>query len=146
MISRVVNVKVKLLSKKAKLPTYNYETDACFDFYSIDDIVIKPEEQRLVRTGVAVYFDDGWEMQIRPRSGLSLKGITIGNTPGTIDYGYTNEIFINLVNIGDKAVAIKAGDRVAQGAIKPIYKAMFELVDELPDTERGLKGWGSSGD
>jgi dUTP pyrophosphatase len=140
-----VNVKVKRLSKKAVIPTYSHPTDACFDFYSIEDVTLRPGDRRLVRTGIAVYFDAGWEMQIRPRSGLSVKGITIGNTPGTVDYGYTNEIFINLVNIGDRIVSINTGDRIAQGSLKPVYKAIFEPVDELPDTERGLDGWGSTG-
>ena len=135
----LINVKIKKLSEKAIIPTYSHSTDACFDLYSIEDLKLVPGDQRLVRTGIAVYFEPGWEMQIRPRSGLSLKGITIGNTPGTVDYGYTNEIFINLVNIGDRIVSIKIGDRIAQGTVKPIFKADFEDVDSLPETERGLK-------
>ena len=138
-------MKIKLLSEKAKIPTYSHPTDACFDLYSVEDVTLRPGDQRLVGTGIAVYFDKGWEMQIRPRSGMSLRGITIGNSPGTVDHGYTNEILINLVNIGDRIVSIKTGDRIAQATLKPVYRALFEVVDELPETDRGLKGWGSSG-
>lgn len=141
-----MNVKVKLLSERARVPTYSYETDACFDFYSIENITLYPGTQKLVGTGVAVYFDPGWEMQIRPRSGLSLKGVMIGNSPGTVDHGFTNEILINLVHMGEGLVYIREGDRIAQGALKPIHKVEFEVVEELPETDRGLGGWGSTGE
>jgi dUTP pyrophosphatase len=142
----LVDIKIKMLSEKAKVPTYSHYTDACFDLYSVEDVTFHPGERKLIHTGIAVYFEAGLEMQIRPRSGLSKKGLTIVNSPGTIDYGYTNEILIHLINLGGEVVSIREGDRVAQGTLKTVLKAVFEPVSELPNTERGLKGWGSSGD
>ena len=139
-------LKVKKLSKNAKIPTYGHKGDACFDLYSLEDYVVRPGSVLLIRTGLAIAVNEGYEMQIRPRSGLSLKGLIIPNSPCTIDAGYRGEIKTPMTNVSDKSVIIRAGDRYAQGTIKPVWRVIFEEVDELPASERGEGGFGSTGD
>jgi dUTP pyrophosphatase len=100
----------------------------------------------LLRTGIAIEIPTGFEVQIRPRSGLAWKlGITLVNAPGTVDAQYRNEIKLLVVNLGEIPVAFKRGDRAAQMCIKPVYRFNFNEVDKLSDSERGLGGWGSTG-
>ena len=138
-------LKVKKLSKNAKIPTYGHEGDACFDLYALEDYVVKPGDVLLIRTGLAMAISEGYEMQVRPRSSLSLKGLIIPNSPCTIDPGYRGEIKTPMANVSDKAVIIRAGDRYAQATIKPIWRVIFQEVAELPDSERGEGGFGSTG-
>lgn len=138
-------LKVKKLSENAKIPTYGHDGDACFDLYALENYVVKPGDVLLIRTGLAMAINEGYEMQVRPRSGLSLKGLIIPNSPSTIDAGYRGEIKTPMANVSDKAVTIRAGDRYAQATIKPVWRVIFEEVDELPDSERGEGGFGSTG-
>lgn len=138
-------LKVKKLSKNAKIPTYGHEGDACFDLYALENYTIRPGEVKLIRTGLAMAISEGYEMQVRPRSGLSLKGLIIPNSPCTIDAGYRGEIKTPMANVSEKAATIHAGDRYAQATIKPIWRVIFQEVDELPDSERGEGGFGSTG-
>jgi dUTP pyrophosphatase len=138
-------LKVKKLSKNAKIPTYGHEGDACFDLYSLEDYIVKPGDIVLIRTGLAIAIDEGYEMQVRPRSGLSLKGLIIPNSPCTIDAGYRGEIKTPMGNVSQKAIMIRAGDRYAQATVKPIWRVIFQEVDDLPPSKRGEGGFGSTG-
>ncbi len=110
------------------------------------DMVIEPGEHALIPTGFAMALPDNFEAQVRPRSGLALKhGITVLNTPGTIDADYRGEVGVILINHGKTPFHIQRGDRIAQMIIAPFVQADFQTVSELPATERGAGGFGSSG-
>lgn len=141
-----MQVKFKKLNKDAKIPQYMTKGAAGFDFSSIENVTLSTGDRIAVDTGLSCKIQDGFEMQIRPRSGMALKqGITVLNAPGTIDSDYTGHIKIILVNLGDSDVVIKAGDRIAQGVISPVEQAEFLEVDKLDETERGEGGFGSTG-
>lgn len=111
-----------------------------------DGLIIKPSERILVPTGLSMEIPDGYEIQIRPRSGLSYKtGLMVVNSPGTIDADYRGELKIILGNLGDTAQNIAHGDRVAQMILSPVTQALFSVADELSETERGAGGFGSTG-
>lgn len=138
----------KKLSKKAKIPKYSKRGDACCDLGVIEDYIIRPGETCLARTGFAIAIPEGFEAQIRPRSGLALKkGLSIPNSPATIDVGYRGEIKIPLINLGKKAITIKEGDRVAQMKFAVVYTGHFLDVgdNDLKETERSTGGFGSTG-
>ena len=142
----MVDVKIEKVHKDAIIPTYSHSDDACCDLYIVEDYVLNPGQRLLLRTGVAIEIPTGFEVQLRPRSGLALKqGISLVNAPGTVDAQYRNEIRILAINLGDKAVALRKGDRCAQMCIKPVYRMNFQEVDELNPSDRGLGGWGSTG-
>jgi dUTP pyrophosphatase len=108
--------------------------------------VLQPMERAIVPTGLRVAIPDGFEMQIRPRSGLALKhGITLPNTPGTIDSDYRGPLGVALVNLGPAPYVVSHGDRIAQCVIAPVLQAGFEVVDALDSTARGAGGFGSTG-
>lgn len=110
------------------------------------DIILKPGKIKLINTGIKVMIPAGYEGQIRPRSGLALQyGITVLNTPGTIDADYRGEIRIILINLGEKDFVIKRGDRIAQLVFQKVYSPVFKIVGSLEDTERGEGGFGHSG-
>ncbi|PJA32764.1 MAG: dUTP diphosphatase [Zetaproteobacteria bacterium CG_4_9_14_3_um_filter_53_7] len=110
------------------------------------DIVIEPGEHKLIKTGFAMALPDNYEAQIRPRSGLALKnGITVLNSPGTIDADYRGEVGVILINHGKQPFTVSRGDRIAQMIIAPFVQADFHAVAELSETERGSGGFGSSG-
>ena len=130
------------------LPVYARYGDSGFDFHAyVEDLVtVAPGHRVFIPTGIAMSVPYGYELQVRPRSGKALKeGITVLNAPGTVDAGYTNEIGVILINHGDLPIIIKDGDKIAQGVLAPVFKAVFELVDDLNETERGLGGFGHSG-
>ena len=111
-----------------------------------EDLVLRPGERRLVPTGFAVAIPDGYEGQVRPRSGAALKqGIGIPNAPGTIDSDYRGELAVILINLGQEAVTLRRGDRIAQRGIAPVARARFDEVAELPPTDRGAGGFGHTG-
>jgi dUTP pyrophosphatase len=141
-----VNIRIKKLDPRGVIPAYQTEEAAGFDLHSIDDVILAKGERKLIGTGLAFGIDAGYEVQIRPRSGLALKhGITVLNTPGTIDSDYRGEIKVLLINLGDEPFEIKEGERIAQAVIKEVVQATFELVEELDDTVRGVGGFGSTG-
>ena len=145
-ISFDVPVRIEKLDSHAIIPTYAHSDDACCDLYIVEDYTIRKGQRRLLRTGIAVEIPTGYEIQIRPRSGLAFKhGLTLVNAPGTIDAQYRNEIMLLIINLGRSPVSLRRGDRVAQMCIKPVYKMEFEEVDKLSDSDRGLGGWGSTG-
>jgi len=111
-----------------------------------EDVVIAPGEHALIKTGFAMALPDNYEAQVRPRSGLALKhGITVLNTPGTIDADYRGEVGVILINHGKESFVVSRGDRIAQMIIAPFVQANFHEVSELSETERGSGGFGSSG-
>ena len=108
--------------------------------------VLAPMQRAVVPTGLRVELPPGYEMQIRPRSGLALKhGITLPNTPGTIDSDYRGPLGVALINLGSKPYTIRHGDRIAQAVIAPVVQGLFEVVEALSDTSRGSGGFGSTG-
>ncbi|MFY9114470.1 MAG: dUTP diphosphatase, partial [Dethiobacteria bacterium] len=138
---KTVKVHIKKINKADDLPLPSYMTkgSAGMDLYAAvaDTMALKPGEHVLVPTGIMIALPDGFEAQLRPRSGLAVNhGITILNTPGTIDSDYRGEIKVILINLGPRKYIIKRGDRIAQMVIKQCPPVKFLLCDELPPTER----------
>ncbi|QYJ07626.1 dUTP diphosphatase [Qipengyuania flava] len=128
------------------LPAYATTGAAGMDVLAAENVTIKPGQRHAVATGLAVAIPHGFEIQVRPRSGLALKhGITVPNTPGTIDSDYRGELKVILINHGADDFAIQRGDRVAQLVLAPVTQAAWEEVEELDDTARGEGGFGSTG-
>lgn len=140
---------VKVINKGHQpLPAYATSQSAGMDLRAnIDEsIVLHPMERRLVPTGLHIALPQGFEAQIRPRSGLALKhGITVLNTPGTIDADYRGELMVLLINFSDTDFVINDGERIAQMVVARHEQIKFQLVDELDDTERGAGGYGHTG-
>ena len=130
------------------LPEYSTQHSAGIDLraFLTEDIELKPLERKLVSTGLYIELPEGYEAQIRPRSGLALKhGISVLNTPGTIDSDYRGEISVILVNLSNSAYTVKDGDRICQMVINKHEQAEFIEVDELRETDRGSGGFGHTG-
>jgi dUTP pyrophosphatase len=141
-----VKIRVKRLSPDAKVPKAARTGDVAFDLYSTIDYDLRPRERFAVPTGIAVEIPAGYEGQVRPRSGLALKeGVTVLNTPGTVDSGYRGEVKSIMINHNDEPFKITKGMRISQLAIRPVPNVEFVEVDELSDTERGEDGFGSTG-
>ena len=144
----MVKILVKKFYKNIKLPVYKTSGSSGMDLvaYTKNKITINPSKTAIIPTGIAVAIPKNYEIQIRPRSGLaSKKGISVLNTPGTIDSDYRGEIKIILINLGRKSFVVKSGDRVAQMILSPVAKGKFKEVKSLPKTVRGKKGFGSTG-
>ena len=128
------------------LPAYATAHAAGMDIVSAEELVLAPGARHAVATGFAIAIPEGYEVQVRPRSGLALKhGITCLNTPGTIDADYRGEVKVILANLGTEPFHIGRGDRIAQLVPAPVQRAWFEEVDALDETERGSGGFGSTG-
>jgi len=139
-------VKITKLDEKAIIPKYQTKGSAGFDLCSLIDYKLVIGEMKLIPTGLAVEIPEGTELQIRPRSGLAKNHrITLMNSPGTLDSDYRGPIGIMLINHGHDHFYIKAGDRIAQGVLGPVYQAVFNEVEDLSVTERGAGGYGSTG-
>ena len=142
---------VKVICKaedKEFLPVYSSAEAAGADLRACvqEDIVIKPGQRYLVPTGLSIQLPVGYEAQIRPRSGLAIKhGISLVNTPGTIDSDYRGEVKIIMINLGSEDFVIRRGDRIAQMVIAPVTHGMFAMADSLDATDRGAGGFGSTG-
>jgi dUTP pyrophosphatase len=130
----------------AQVPTYEKEGDCACSLRVVEDYKVYPGKRVLARTGLKIALEEGFEAQIRPRSGLAWKkGLTVINTPGTIDEGYRGEIMVALINLGEEAVVINKGDAVAQMKFSPVYRGYFLKTDSLDDTDRGVGGFGHTG-
>jgi len=143
-----VPVEVKRLphGEGLNLPVYATEGAAGMDVVSAEDVTLAPGARYPVATGLALAIPQGYEIQVRPRSGLALKhGITVPNTPGTIDSDYRGELKVILINHGAEDFVIARGDRVAQLVLAPVVQAAWQEVEELDATERGAGGFGSTG-
>lgn len=148
-INKKDNVKIKVVNEGSQpLPKYETINSAGMDLRANieDGIVIRPLDRALIPTGLHIALPEGYEAQIRPRSGLALKkGITCLNTPGTIDADYRGEIGVILANISSEDFVVNPGDRIAQMIINKVEHAKFELVEKLDETERGEGGFGHTG-
>jgi len=128
------------------LPHYATDGAAGMDVLAAEDVTLPPGGRHAVATGLAMAIPDGYEIQVRPRSGLALKhGISLPNTPGTIDSDYRGELKIIMINLGDADFAINRGDRIAQLVLAPVVRAIWEEAADLDDTARGQGGFGSTG-
>jgi dUTP pyrophosphatase len=142
-----VRLPVKRLDPEAMLPAYARPGDAGLDLASAEEIQVPPGERAMVRTGVAVAIPDGFAGLVLPRSGLAARhGLTLANSPGLIDAGYRGEVTCAVVNLDRRhPVAIKRGDRIAQLVVIPVAAVEVEWTQELPASERGTGGFGSTG-
>lgn len=141
-----MKVKIKKLHEDAIIPKYATDGSAGFDLTIVKPITIKPNSRVIAQTGLSFEIPKGFEMQIRPRSGLAINfGITVLNSPGTIDSDYRGEVNIILHNTSDRILAMSEGSKIAQGVICKVDQVEFEEVDELSETERGNGGFGSTG-
>jgi dUTP pyrophosphatase len=128
------------------VPTYASTGAAGMDVVAAESLRLAPGARHAVATGFAIAIPEGYEVQVRPRSGLALKhGVTCLNTPGTIDQDYRGEVKVILANLGDEPFEIARGDRIAQLVPAPVQRATLDEVDELDDTDRGSGGFGSTG-
>ncbi len=147
---KTVEVQIQRLPHGAGLPLPSYATAgaAGMDLLAAIDqpVIIAPAGRALIPTGIAIALPAGFEMQIRPRSGLALKhGITLPNTPGTIDEDYRGEIQVIMLNAGDESFTVTRGMRIAQAVLAPVFRAAWTEVENLGETERGAGGFGSTG-
>lgn len=142
-------MRVKIINKSNnQLPAYETASSAGMDLRAFidSDIVLKPFERKLIPTGLYIELPDGYEAQIRPRSGLAIKsGITVLNSPGTIDADYRGEIKVILINLSNDDFTIKSGERICQMVIAKHEKVDFVEVEEINETERGAGGFGHTG-
>ena len=142
----MVKIKIKKIKDNAIIPEYAHDGDAGVDLYSTEDYLLKPGERVLVSTGIKIAIPKGYEAQVRPKSGLAIKnGLSVVNTPGTIDSPYRGEVQIIAINLGKENIKIEKQTKVAQMVINKIEEAEFEEVDELDNTTRGEGGFGSTG-
>lgn len=137
---------VERINENATVPFYAQVGDVGLDLFSIEEAMVNPGERMLIHTGIRIQLPKNTEAQIRPRSGLALKyGITVLNTPGTIDEGYRGEVGIILINHGNEPFLVKENMKIAQMIIKPTITVEVEEVKELGETSRGEGGFGSTG-
>lgn len=143
-----ITIALKRLPNGAGLPLPSYATEgaAGMDVVAAEDLILAPGQRAAVATGFAVAIPPGYEIQVRPRSGLALKfGVTCLNTPGTIDSDYRGEIRVILANLGQEPFAVVRGERIAQLVPAPVQRATLDEVESLDDTARGSGGFGSTG-
>lgn len=142
-------IKVELTNESSVFPKYAYPSDSGFDLHAAEEVIIGPFGRALVPTGLKVSFDEGYEIQVRPKSGLAIKqGLTVLNTPGTVDQGYTGEIQVIVFNTNNTTVTIPKGMKVGQGVLCPVIQGkyvVFEQVGKVEGKDRGNNGFGSTG-
>jgi dUTP pyrophosphatase len=144
-----ITLRVKILRPGAKPPVQMSEGASGFDLYALLDVdykILSPGQRMVVPTGLAFAVPPGYEGQVRPRSGLAKNnGLTVLNTPGTLDFDYRGEVDVILINLGDEPFHVKNGERIAQLVITPVPYVTIEKVDELDVTARATRGFGSTG-
>ena len=143
-----VELRYRKLDDRAKVPTFAHgaDEDAGMDLYSSEDVKLSPMERRNIGTGICLEIPSGYEGQLRPRSGLARKhGLTLLNSPATIDPGYRGELRVTLINLGQEPYQVQAGDRIAQLVIASYTKVSWALADSLEESQRGSGGFGSTG-
>ncbi len=145
--SSSIITKVKVINKSDNpLPAYQTKGSAGMDVCSNEDLILPAGWRQAVGTGLYFEIPEGYEIQVRSRSGLAIKnGVSVLNSPGTIDSDYRGELGVILVNEGVESFEIKKGDRIAQLVLQPVYRIEFEQVEELGQTDRGEGGYGSTG-
>jgi dUTP pyrophosphatase len=142
-----LEISIRRLDPDVPLPSYSHPGDAGADLVTTEDVVLKPGERALVPTGIAIALPVGYAAFVHPRSGLAARhGLSIVNTPGTIDAGYRGEIKVALINHDpEEAIVLSRGDRIAQLVVQRVEHASFVEVEDLPDSVRGDGGYGSTG-
>lgn len=143
-----VTIKITKIKEKAKIPEYQTDGASGMDLCACleEDILLEPLARKLVPTGLKMELPKGYEAQVRPRSGMSIKhGITLVNCVGTIDEDYRGELCVPVINLSNENYTVKNGDRIAQMVIAPVTKAEIEVCSELSATQRGAGGFGSTG-
>lgn len=148
LTEKKIKVQFVKVHPNAKLPTYATDGSAGMDLTNVLDkpLTLKPLEQAKVPTGLIMILRDGYEGQVRPRSGLAAKhGITLTNCIGTIDSDYRGELCCLVINLGSESYTINPGERIAQLVIAPTFQAEAEFIDKIPETKRGSGGFGSTG-
>ncbi len=141
----MLSIKIKKIAG-AKTPSYAHKGDSGVDLYSAEDCLLNPMERKLVATGIKIAIPHGYEGQVRPKSGLSVEhGISHSNCVGTIDSCYRGEIKIPMINLGDKPYRIEKGKKIGQMIFSKVEEAFFEEVEDLGETTRSEKGFGSTG-
>jgi len=142
---QTVEIKFQKLHPDALVPSYAHMGDAGADVYSVAEITVQPQQRAAIPTGLAVDIPLGYEIQVRPKSGLALKhGITVLNSPGTVDAGYRGEIQVIMINLGTDAYTFAKGQKIAQLVLKPVVQAHY-IEGELGTSDRGIGGFGSTG-
>jgi dUTP pyrophosphatase len=142
----MVTLKFKKVHSEAIIPKFAREGDAGLDIHALENYLLHPTNHTLVKTGLKMQIPQGYEAQVRPRSGLALKNkITLLNSPGTIDSGYRGELGVIMINHGNKTFEIKKGDRIAQLVIAKHESPEIQEVNDLDNSERGEGGFGSTG-
>ena len=142
----MIKVKIKKLVDSAVVPKYAHEGDAGVDLYSTEELMLQPGQRVLISTGISISIPDSYEAQVRPRSGMSIKyGLSVVNSPGTIDCKYRGEIKVILINHGERDFRVEKGMKIAQMVFNKVEIAEFKEVEELDDTKRGSDGFGSTG-
>jgi dUTP pyrophosphatase len=143
------SIGVELIHEDTKVPTYAYPSDSGFDLRSTVETILPPFGRALIPTGLKLSIPEEYEIQVRPKSGLAINmGLTVLNTPGTVDSGYVGEIQVIVFNTNNHSVTISKGMKVAQAVLCPVVNGKyveFELVDKVGDKDRGDKGFGSTG-
>jgi len=141
-----IKIKIKKINPEAIIPHYSHEGDAGMDVYSCEDNSINPNERKLISTGLSFEIPRGFEIQVRPKSGLALNsGITVLNTPGTLDSGYRGELKVILFNTSKNTYDVKKGEKIAQIVLARYEEAEIEEASELTQTTRAEGGFGSTG-
>jgi len=142
----MTTVAIQKLRPHAIVPDYAHPGDAGVDLYAAEDHTLKPGERVLAPTGIAVAIPNGYEGQVRPKSGLALRqGLSIVNTPGTVDAGYRGEVGVLLINLGQETVQVRRGQKIAQMVFTKVERARLEVVEKLDETPRSSGGFGSTG-
>ena len=144
-LMQTVDIKFQKLHPDAQVPSYAHIGDAGADVYSVTEVILQPQHRAAIPTGLAVDIPIGYEIQVRPKSGLALKyGITVLNSPGTVDAGYRGEIQVIVVNLGTEAYTFTKGQKIAQLVLKTVLQAQY-IEGELGTSDRGIGGFGSTG-
>ncbi len=141
-----MKIKIQKVHPNALIPKYQTEGSSGFDLHAVEEVMIKPHSVGLVKIGICLSLEVGYELQVRTRSGLALNHqVMVLNSPGTVDNDYRGEIKVILANLSDKDFKVQVGDRIAQGVVQKTYKAEFIECERLDETSRGSGGFGSTG-
>ncbi|EJB86843.1 deoxyuridine 5'-triphosphate nucleotidohydrolase [Helicobacter pylori Hp H-11] len=141
-----MKIKIQKIHPNALIPKYQTEGSSGFDLHAVEEVMIKSHSVGLVKIGICLSLEVGYELQVRTRSGLALNHqVMVLNSPGTVDNDYRGEIKVILANLSDKDFKVQIGDRIAQGVVQKTYKAEFIECERLDETSRGSGGFGSTG-
>lgn len=141
-----MKLEIEILNNGVVKPKYATEGSAAFDLVASEDMKFFADERQLVKTGLYAKIPEGYELQVRSRSGMAFHhGVVVLNSPGTIDSDYRGEIGVLLMNFTDRPYEVKKGDRIAQAVLAPVVQATFKMVNAISETERGQGGFGSTG-